>query len=109
LLDTIRTAVQGKRLIQPEVIERLLAHAAQALEPSPSRSMLKGAELTPREREILVHVARGERSKEIALHLGLTERTIKAYLTTIYAKLGVDSRASAVAVAMEHGLLPLQG
>ncbi len=98
-------AAQGKRLIQPEVIERLLSHAAQALEPPSSRSMLKGTELTAREREILVHVARGERSKEIALHLGLTERTIKAYLSAVYAKLGVDSRAAAVSVAIERGLL----
>ncbi|MEO6888239.1 MAG: LuxR C-terminal-related transcriptional regulator, partial [Ktedonobacteraceae bacterium] len=54
---------------------------------------------------ILAGVACGERSKEIALRLGLAERTVRAYLTTIYTKLGVDSRASAVAVAIKHGLL----
>ena len=50
-------------------------------------------------------MARGERSKEIALQLGVTERTIKAHLTNIYNKLGVDSRAGAVAVAMQEGIL----
>ncbi len=54
---------------------------------------------------ILAGVARGERTKEIARRLGVSERTAWAYLTSIYNKLGVDSRASAVAVAMERGLL----
>jgi NarL family two-component system response regulator YdfI len=62
-------------------------------------------ELTRREREVLSGVAHGERSKEIALRLGITERTVRAYLTNIYAKLDVDSRAAAVAVALERGLL----
>lgn len=63
-------------------------------------------ELTRREQEVLAGVARGERSKEIARHLGITERTVRAYLTSIYTKLNVDFRASAVAVAMEYGILP---
>jgi len=62
-------------------------------------------QLTQREQEVLAGVARGERSKEIAAHLGITERTVRAYLTNIYTKLNVDSRASAIAVAMERGLL----
>jgi NarL family two-component system response regulator YdfI len=61
--------------------------------------------LTERERAILIAVARGERSKEIARLFGVSERTVKAHLTSIYTKLNVDSRASAVAVALEHGLL----
>ena len=63
-------------------------------------------ELTEREREVLVGVANGERSKEIAAHLGISERTVGTYLSNIFAKLGVDSRASAVAVAIKRGLLP---
>src|SRR5215831_20372472 len=59
---------------------------------------------TERELEILAAIARGERSKEIAAHLGLTRRTIETYLTSIYLKLEVDSRA-AVAVALEQGIL----
>ncbi len=62
-------------------------------------------ELTKREREVLTGVAQGERSKEIALRLGITERTVRAYLTNIYTKLNVDSRSSAVAVAVARGLL----
>jgi NarL family two-component system response regulator YdfI len=61
--------------------------------------------LTDRELEVLASVARGERSKEIASHLGISERTVKAHLASIYNKLGVDSRAAAIAVAAEKGLL----
>lgn len=50
-------------------------------------------------------IARGERNKEIAAHLGISEPTVKTHLTNLYAKLDVDSRASAVAVAVEWGLL----
>ena len=51
-------------------------------------------------------VARGERSKDIARHLGIAERTVRAYLTNIYAKLNVTSRTSAVTMAIRHGILP---
>jgi NarL family two-component system response regulator YdfI len=61
--------------------------------------------LTDRELEVLTCVARGERSKEIAAQLGISERTVKAHLASIYNKLGVDSRAAAVATAIQRGLL----
>jgi NarL family two-component system response regulator YdfI len=106
LLQAIRMAARGETLVQPEIMERVLILAAQAFSPQRSAGRRKNQDLTEREREILARVAQGERSKEIAAHLGLTERTVGAYLTTIYTKLGVDSRASAVAVAIERGLLP---
>ena len=61
--------------------------------------------LTEREIQVLKAASRGERSKEIALKLGITERTVKAHLESAYHKLGVDSRAAAVATAIERGLL----
>jgi len=64
--------------------------------------------LTDREFEVLEAVARGERSKEVASHLGISERTVKAHLASIYQKLGVDSRAAAIAVAAQKGLLENQ-
>jgi NarL family two-component system response regulator YdfI len=62
-------------------------------------------ELAGREREVLAAAARGERSKEIADRLSISERTVKAHLTNVYNKLGVDSRAAAVAAAARLGLL----
>jgi two-component system, NarL family, response regulator YdfI len=114
LFHAIRAAARGEVVMQPEIMARVLAHTTSspdALSPAPNPSptpLLGSLELTKREQEVLAGVARGERSKEIARHLGITERTVRAYLTNIYTKLNVDSRSSAVAVALEHGLLPRQ-
>jgi two-component system, NarL family, response regulator YdfI len=108
LLNAIRTAARGEVLIQPEIMARLLAHTisdAQTASSSSYDHVLSGMELSKREREVLAGVAQGERSKEIAARLGITERTVRAYLTNIYTKLNVDSRSSAVAVAVARGLL----
>ncbi len=107
LLYAIRTAARGEMLIQPTIMARLLTHLPDKTtgeKPLMPASYGYGT-LTKREREVLEGLARGERSKEIAAHLGITERTVRAYLTSIYTKLNVDSRTAAIAVAVEHGLL----
>jgi NarL family two-component system response regulator YdfI len=104
LFHTIRAAARGETLLQPDVITRLMAHTGQTAAPA----SLKPAEqdiLTERELEVLTAVARGDRNKEIALELGVSERTIKAHLTNIYNKLGVDSRAAAVSAGLQQGIL----
>lgn len=106
LFRAIRAAIRGELLLQPGIMEHVLAHTTRA--PTPSPPGKDSGELTNREREVLDGVAKGQRSKEIAAHLHITENTVKGHLATIYAKLGVDSRASAVAEAMERGLLPLR-
>lgn len=108
LFHTIRAAARGEMLLQPDMMARVLALTAsqtQGAAPSSSPGNVEGMELTEREREILQGVARGERSKEIAARLGISIRTVGAHLASIYTKLGVDSRASAVALAIERGLL----
>ncbi|GHO48514.1 response regulator transcription factor [Ktedonospora formicarum] len=108
LLNAIRTAARGEMLVQPEVMARILAYktsASTSLSTPLSQYHPEYIELTRREKQVLVGVARGERSKEIGARLGITERTVRAYLTSVYTKLNVDSRASAVAVAIEHGIL----
>lgn len=62
-------------------------------------------QLTDRELAVLLLVAEGKRSKEIALDLGITERTVKAHLTAIFTKLGASSRAEAITRAVAAGLL----
>lgn len=109
LLHAIQAAARGEILMQPEIVARLLAHAAK--EPQGSSNRPRGRnrmELTARELEVLAAVASGKRNKEIARQLGVSERTIWAFLTNIFTKLDVDSRTSAVAVALERGLLPPQ-
>jgi NarL family two-component system response regulator YdfI len=103
LFDTIRAAAHGETLLKPEIMARVLSSVES--HPSGKTSTESPSILTERESQVLESVARGERSKEIAVHLGISERTVKAYLASIYEKLGVDSRAAAIAVAAQKGLL----
>jgi len=103
LFDTIRAAARGETLLKPEIMAKVLSSAGS--HHSGKTAMEPPSLLTERESQVLEGVARGERSKEIAVHLGISERTVKAYLASIYDKLGVDSRAAAIAVAAQKGLL----
>jgi two-component system, NarL family, response regulator YdfI len=100
LFNTIRAAARGETLLRPEIIARVLSQAGQNSAPVSDQSGLTGREL-----EVLKGVAQGERSKEIAVRLGISERTVKAHLASIYNRLGVDSRAAAIAVAAQRGIL----
>ncbi len=62
--------------------------------------------LTERERDILGQLARGLSNRDIAKALFVSEATVKTHLGRVYGKLGVDTRAVAVAVAKEQRLLP---
>jgi len=104
LFHTIRAAARGETLLQPEVMLRVMAHTNEERKAARPEGT-EGVVLTGREQEVLTAVARGDRNKEIALQLGVTERTIKAHLTNVYNKLGVDSRAAAVSVGMQRGIL----
>jgi two-component system, NarL family, response regulator YdfI len=106
VLHAIERAARGEMLLQPDVMQRVLDYAARRNAPAFSSSGNGEIQLTEREREVLVGIAAGERSKEIGARLGITRRTVESYLNSIYIKLHVDSRAAAVAVAMERGLLP---
>ncbi|MEZ4643648.1 MAG: response regulator transcription factor [Chloroflexota bacterium] len=105
LLDTIYAAAKGESLLSADVMGRLMTHMQQGggeKRPSPATNN----PLTERELETLRAVAAGETNKGIAMQLGITERTVKAHLTSIYNKLGVDSRAAAIAIAAQNGWLP---
>jgi NarL family two-component system response regulator YdfI len=101
LFNTVRAAARGETLLKPEIIARVLSKAGET-----GAQAASATDLTERELEVLRAVAQGERSKEIAVRLGISERTVKAHLASIYNRLGVDSRAAAIAVAAQKGLLP---
>ncbi|HEX6572573.1 MAG TPA: helix-turn-helix transcriptional regulator, partial [Steroidobacteraceae bacterium] len=63
--------------------------------------------LSPREREILAHVAAGASNKQIAAACGVSPNTVKFHLAHLFAKLGADSRAEAVATAIARGELAI--
>jgi NarL family two-component system response regulator YdfI len=101
LFNSVRAAARGETLLKPDIMARLLARAGTGKTP-----VNDGIDLTERELEVLRWVAQGERSKEIAVRLEISERTVKAHLASIYSKWGVDSRAAAIAIAAQKGLLP---
>ncbi|MEO2225288.1 DNA-binding response regulator [Priestia megaterium] len=103
LFKSIDSAIRGETLLQPEITERIQNYKTKLLkEQSKSKVML-----TPREMTILQAIARGSTSKEIAYDIGIAERTVKSKLTSIYNKLGVDSRTEAVVVAIQSGIIHL--
>ncbi len=102
LMDTIQAAARGETLLKPEILSRVLAAQAKPPPPAPAPAVTP---LSDRELEVLRAAARGERNKEIAHTLGISERTVKAHLASVFNKLGVDSRAAAVAIAAQQGWL----
>lgn len=100
LMQAVRAAARGETLLSPEVLQRVLA-----AKDAPSAKEENA--LSAREREVLAAVAKGERNKEIAARLEISERTVKAHLANVFNKLGVDSRAAAVSIALRDGLVRL--
>jgi DNA-binding NarL/FixJ family response regulator len=102
LIAAIRVAAAGDALLAPSVtkklIEAFVARPAQTL-PSPSRL----ASLTPRERDILLLLARGRSNLEIARELVVSEATVKTHVAHLLAKLGLRDRVQAVILAYETG------
>jgi NarL family two-component system response regulator LiaR len=99
LVRAIRAANDGEALLHPAVSARLLREVA-ADEPAPESD---DGGLTAREREVLALVARGLPNKLIARELGIAEKTVKAHVSSILAKLGVSDRTQAALLAVRRG------
>ncbi|WP_329590402.1 response regulator transcription factor [Streptomyces sp. NBC_01362] len=95
LFAAIRSAAQGRTTLSPPVASRVMARMRK---PLPT--------LTDREFDILAQLSQGLGNRDIARALFISEATVKTHLGRIYDKLGVDTRAGAVAVAKEQRLLP---
>jgi DNA-binding NarL/FixJ family response regulator len=93
----IAAASRGESPLAPKAAAQVLAAR------SPDRL---DADLSAREREVLVLVASGLANKQIARKLGITEKTVKGHLTNIFQALGVSDRTQAALWAERHGLLP---
>lgn len=102
LFHTMRAAVRGNTVLSAEAVSTLLAKSRSNNDAKPS---FASTNLTPRELQILGAITRGRRNKDIGADLGITERTVKAHVSSIYAKLGVASRAAAAATAISEGLV----
>jgi len=96
LAVAIRGVVEGRSTFSSVLLPRLLA------EP---RENAPGADLTARERDVLGLMAAGLTNKAIARELGLTEGTVRVYVSAILAKLGVTNRTEATVLAIRSGLI----
>lgn len=92
IVRAIRVVYSGKRLMPPEVAERLSEHFPQVA-------------LTPREVEVLQYVAKGYGNKEIGVLLGTAAGTVKMHLQNILSKLGASDRTHAVTLAIRRGII----
>jgi DNA-binding NarL/FixJ family response regulator len=108
LLRAVRDAARGVPTLHPAAQEQLLRDVAGggvASTAAPSASLAAPlAALTRREREVLQLVARGESNKRVAAALGLSEGTVKSYLSGVFEKLGVGDRTQAALWAVRNGL-----
>ena len=96
LVRAVTAASRGESALSPSVATRLMGRVRTPVTP-----------LSPRELEILHHISQGDTNRQTAAHLFISEATVKTHVLHIYAKLGVNDRAAAVAVAFQRGLLPL--
>ena len=94
LLDVIRQVHAGKKRIPPEIASQLAEHFSDEA-------------LTSREVEVLQQVAEGNRNRDIAEHLFITEETVKVHVRHIMEKLGASDRTEAVTIGLRRGIIQL--
>ena len=106
LARAVHKAHAGEALIDPTVAARLLTtlSAQDSVAAGPVGGDDPGPPLTRREREVLGLVARGYANKRIARELGVAEKTVKAHVGHVLAKLGVADRTQAALIAVQRGL-----
>jgi DNA-binding NarL/FixJ family response regulator len=104
LADAIRTVHAGDALLAPSVTRRLISRFV-ATRPHAGPYGAGAADLTPREREVLVLIARGLSNAEIAESLVVSGATVKTHVGRVFAKVGARDRAQAVVRAYELGLV----
>jgi DNA-binding NarL/FixJ family response regulator len=94
LVDTVRRVAAGQSLLDPAVTQRVLERIRHPVEePKELRS------LTEQERRILEHIAEGRTNREIASKMFLAEKTVKNYVSSLLAKLGLERRTQAAVLA----------
>jgi DNA-binding NarL/FixJ family response regulator len=94
LIEVIRQVHAGKKRIPPEIAAQLAEHIADE-------------RLTEREIDVLQHVAGGNRNRDIAERLFISEETVKVHVKHIMEKLGASDRTAAVAIAVRRGIIQL--
>jgi two-component system, NarL family, nitrate/nitrite response regulator NarL len=104
LIRAVERAAAGESVLAESMAAKLVAQLQKQREPKPAAPPSELDKLTPREREILACLARGESNKLIARVLDLAESTVKIHVQNILKKLGLSSRVQAAVFAVEQGL-----
>jgi DNA-binding NarL/FixJ family response regulator len=105
LLGAIRTVAAGEAVLAPTATRRLIDRfAAEPIANAPTDGAVL-AELTAREREVFILLARGQSNREIATSLFLSEGTVKVHVGRILAKLNLRDRIQAVVLAYDAGIV----
>jgi DNA-binding NarL/FixJ family response regulator len=102
LVEGIRAVASGDALLAPSITRRVIEEFVRR--PSPTRPP-ELAELTPRELEVLQHIARGLSNAEIAAQLFVSETTVKTHVARVLQKLDLRDRVQAVVLAYESGVV----
>lgn len=114
LIEAIRLAHQGSYVVEDRVLEKpqvgawLLEQFEEIDRDSRDESGSLLVPLSPREMEILQHIAQGKSNKEIAYELGISRQTVKNHMTSILRKLAVNDRTQAAIYALRRGWIRLQ-
>lgn len=104
LVRAVRVVAAGDALLAPSITRRLISDTIRR-RPTVSAGAPGLVDLTPREREVLEHIARGLSNAEIAERLFVAEQTVKTHVGKVLAKLGLRDRAQAVVLAYESGVV----
>jgi two-component system response regulator DegU len=111
LVDTVRRVARGEHPINeslvthPILADQVLRQFQELSRQSETKSVI--SPLTPREMEILEHIAQGKLNKQIAVQLEISEQTIKNHVTSILRKLNANARTEAVVLALRKGLISI--
>jgi DNA-binding NarL/FixJ family response regulator len=100
LMSGIRAAARGEAPLAPKAAKAVLAARSE---------QRPAAQLTERERDVLALLAAGLPNKQIGRRLGISEKTVKGHVTSVFRRIGVDDRTQAALWARQHGLLDKRG
>ncbi len=103
LVEAVRIVAEGSMLLGPAVSRRLVADFARSGARRPEPVVL--TELSPREHEVLLQLAKGRSNAEIATELTVSVETVKSHVAEVLRTLGLRDRIQAVVFAYEHGLV----
>lgn len=107
LVESIRKVVRGESVVSPELTGKLVEQLRDGGRSTYSPCDLDT--LTPREKDVVQLLAKGESNKVIARHLDLSESTVKIHVQNVLKKLGLSSRVQIAVYAIGHGMSGMQG